>query len=300
MIQFTENTLLYRWEEQKALIDITDDYSPPNKEDYMIVITKLYTSLADVDNSGETTKLLDVMFNSLKEMGLQNEIIYQEIGYWLEARQSASENNFDNALNKFTEAIDLDPQNRNPAILFERARVYTQLEDYENALKDYEQVIAIVPDSNIEPTEGIILSTPSLTPSPSKTSTPTQTLTPTPTEISLGVGYINKATASILEEPNGRLIEKLELNHPLTLLEKKEVSNSNWYRCRWNNNGIIYEGWVFADNITFGPAPTPQGTLVTTISTSRKGKTRMMLNDLSRAPQMFNGTTEQECQAAQG
>ena len=175
------------WEDQKALMDITDDYSKPSREDYEIVVAGLYTSLADVDRSGQTTKLLEVMYKSLKEMGMQNEVVYQEIGYWLEARKSASESNFQDALDNYTGAINLNSQN--PATLFERARTYTQLGDFESALKDYEQVIAIVPDfeptevptsaASIRTTETLITLSTSTSPATS-TFTPPRTMTLTP------------------------------------------------------------------------------------------------------------------------
>ena len=83
--------------------------------------------------------------------------------------------------------------------------------------------------------------------------TPTETLTPT--EVILGVGYINKGIASTWDAPNGVLIEKLTLNHPLTILEKKDVAQSTWYRCRWVSNGTTREGWVLAEYVTFGTPP---------------------------------------------
>jgi tetratricopeptide (TPR) repeat protein len=157
------------WDEQKELVEITrSDKVRPNTEDYETVVVGLYTSLADVDGLGDTTKLLEVMHKSLEEMSMQDESVYKEIGHWLEARKNKSENSFGDALIKYTDAISLNPQN--PATLFERARIYARLGDYENALKDYEQVIAIIPESNIEPTEGPT-STPSIT--PTKTITPT-------------------------------------------------------------------------------------------------------------------------------
>jgi len=85
--------------------------------------------------------------------------------------------------------------------------------------------------------------------------TPTETLTPTPTEIILGIGYINKGIASTWNAPNGALIERLTLNHPLTILEKQVVAESTWYRCRWDSNGTPREGWILAEYVTFGNPP---------------------------------------------
>lgn len=159
------------WGEQKDLLEITNEKKHPSPDDYETVIKGLYTSLADVDNSGETTKLLHVVYNSLVEMGMQNENIYYEIGYWLDARNDVDGNNLENALSKYTKAINLNPEN--PATLFERARIYARLGNYEGALKDYDQVIVIVPESNIEPTEVSVIN-PNIY-------TPTADLFPTPT-----------------------------------------------------------------------------------------------------------------------
>ena len=92
------------------------------------------------------------------------------------------------------------------------------------------------------------------TPQPS----PTETLSPTPTEMVLGTGYINKGVASAWEEPGLGLIGQLNLNQPLILLEKRDVADSAWYKCRWELNGVTQEGWILGGNITFGPAPTPR------------------------------------------
>ena len=94
-------------------------------------------------------------------------------------------------------------------------------------------------------------STITLTPHP----TFTETLSPTVTESVLGIGYINKAVASIWEEPNSGFLGQLNLKQPLTLLEEIKVSGDTWYRCRWEINDESYEGWILEDNINFGPPP---------------------------------------------
>lgn len=87
---------------------------------------------------------------------------------------------------------------------------------------------------------------------------PMRTLTPSPvpTEAVIGVGYINKAVASTWQEPNNGLIERLTLPHPLTLLEKRIVGQDIWYKCRWESNGVMHEGWILAEYITFGAIAT--------------------------------------------
>ena len=105
-------------------------------------------------------------------------------------------------------------------------------------------------------TESIIITNTQTINTDTPTPTPTETLTPTPTEVILGTGYINKGIASTWDAPNGKLIERLSLNHPLTILEQKTIAtNFLWYRCRWENNGITHEGWILAEYITFGSPP---------------------------------------------
>lgn len=82
---------------------------------------------------------------------------------------------------------------------------------------------------------------------------PTQTTAPNSTEQTLGNGYINKAVVSVWKDPNRNKITTLGLNQPVVLLELKFVSGSNWYRCRWDDNGIITEGWILAEYITLTP-----------------------------------------------
>ena len=93
------------------------------------------------------------------------------------------------------------------------------------------------------------------------TLTPPATLTPTMTQATLGIGYISKASASVWREPNTGLIGTLSLHQPLTLLEKRDVFGSPWYRCSWESSGEVFEGWILEDNITFNPPkPDPVGT----------------------------------------
>jgi tetratricopeptide (TPR) repeat protein len=102
-----------------------------------------------------------------------------------------------------------------------------------------------------QPTE--ITTSPSITETP--TITPTQTPSPTNTQLNLGTGYINKASASAWSEPNSGLIDQLGFKQTLTLLERREVGGSTWYRCTWEKDGVTREGWILSDYITFGLPP---------------------------------------------
>ncbi len=102
----------------------------------------------------------------------------------------------------------------------------------------------------ISPTSPAVAETPTVT--------PTETLTLTPTLASLGTGYVTKALASTWDNPNGKLIERLGLYQVVTVLERKEVAGSVWYKCSWDRNGTIVEGWILGEYINFGIPPTPR------------------------------------------
>ena len=96
-------------------------------------------------------------------------------------------------------------------------------------------------------------------PSPTNTPKATETIASTSTESPLGIGYINKAVASVWKDPNSGLDGQLGLNQSLEILEEQTISGAKWYRCRWtDDNGQRYEGWILESNITFGPTPTPR------------------------------------------
>jgi tetratricopeptide (TPR) repeat protein len=98
-----------------------------------------------------------------------------------------------------------------------------------------------------------ITTSPSITETP--TITPTDTPSPTNTQLNLGTGYINKASASAWGVPNSGLIDQLGFKQTLTLLERREVGGSTWYRCTWEKDGVTREGWILGEYITFGPPP---------------------------------------------
>jgi formylglycine-generating enzyme required for sulfatase activity len=138
-------------QDQMDLIEI-DEYkekAPTNRQEFSVVVTGLYTSLADVDRSGQTSALLEAMRNSLEVLGLRG-ALHREIDLWLAARISASKGDLQAAVQNYTAAIGVNA--KNPATHFERARIYAQQGAFDNALKDYDQVISIVPKSDMEPT----------------------------------------------------------------------------------------------------------------------------------------------------
>ncbi len=107
---------------------------------------------------------------------------------------------------------------------------------------DAKQTITITPTS-----------TPTVSPEPVPTNT--EAPTSTPTLPPLGVGYVTKAIASTWNTPNGTFIEKLGLYQVITILEKVLDHGFTWYRCSWEINGEIKEGWILAEYISFGSPP---------------------------------------------
>lgn len=147
--------------DQVALIEIDhDNYNemiiaelPEFKQDYRMVVLGLYTSLADVDRTGQTSELLKEMNASLATLHMQDDPLYLEIDAWQQARLAASGGELSRAIVYYNLAIEKNASN--PATQFERARLYAQEKSsYAKALDDYESVLGIVPESNIEPTAG--------------------------------------------------------------------------------------------------------------------------------------------------
>ena len=116
----------------------------------------------------------------------------------------------------------------------------------------------------------------------------------------LGILVIAKqiATGSILDKPKGKFLVQLVnifnlffllIVNPLVaiLLITGHLETFDRTRLVIENPSLV---------ITFVIV----GLILYIFSTSRKRTTRLKLNDLGRAPKMFNGPTEEERQAAQG
>jgi tetratricopeptide (TPR) repeat protein len=113
------------------------------------------------------------------------------------------------------------------------------------------------------------VSTPSETVTPSATYTTVPTTTETPTAIStdtiaptptlwiLGSGYINLVRITARNNPNGSPVDSLEQYQIVLILEQKTDGGSTWYRCSWNKNGEVNDGWILGEYITLGLPPTP-------------------------------------------
>ncbi len=134
-----------------------------------MVIQGIYASLADVDDTNRSQPLLKDMASALDQIDGANEL-KSEIASWLMARERVGQRLFDAALIKYNEALEFN--DRNPATLYERAKVLIRLSvpDYKRALDDLERVIAFAQGAPAPE------STP--TPSATDTLTPIDTLIP--------------------------------------------------------------------------------------------------------------------------
>ncbi len=163
------------------------------------LVKGLYTTLADTDDSNNTWPLLQAMVDALNKIDETDETnkLKAELNSWFEGRNLAQDNQYDEALAAYTKAISLNPDN--PATLYERAKLFIELQQYKEALTDLDQVIVLagqLPDPTSTPTVPSIAITTTLTASPSPTDTPTASptlsLTDTATPISTATPNPNK------------------------------------------------------------------------------------------------------------
>jgi hypothetical protein len=112
-------------------------------ESVIVVIRGLYTTLADVDRSGDTTPLLQEMLYALNPLPGSMDInnLRGEMNSWLQGREKAAQDQGDAALQAYNLAIGFNAENA--ATRFERARVYQEQDAAAPALDDLEQVIAL-------------------------------------------------------------------------------------------------------------------------------------------------------------
>jgi tetratricopeptide (TPR) repeat protein len=96
--------------------------------------------------------------------------------------------------------------------------------------------------------------TPSATPTPTHTATPsstptptyTPTSTPTPTMPPPQLGIITLGLQSVYASPDfgSRRISTIERGQVVSVLETRSVGGDIWYLVRWEESGLIREGWV--------------------------------------------------------
>lgn len=144
---------------------------------YLVVAVQgIYVTLADVDGTDSTGPLLEAMAEALRGVeGIQQASkLVTEIEDWQVGRQLFSEQRYPEARAAYNAAIAL--QGKNPATLYERARVLAEQGKYELALADLDQVVGIAREGpQATPT-----SLPTQTPSASRAATKGPTPTPFP------------------------------------------------------------------------------------------------------------------------
>lgn len=155
IVSSTDNSLVasqlfYGLSAKKDQLSIFTDYAIDSnvdlQQDLLTVVENLYVTTADVDPANDNTQLLKTMRDSLgklkshgdapKALQLQNEITD-----WLDGRDKYRAGQYDEALVSYDSAIGLNANN--PATIFERARVYMALQQYDKALLDLDKTIEI-------------------------------------------------------------------------------------------------------------------------------------------------------------
>ena len=162
-------------------------------EPLFVVAAELCPTLADVQGNGGTQPVLEAMYHAIKNRGetKQEKALKEQLHDWLAGQEDYHDGKRQEALAHYNDAFQRIPDQRNPAILFERARLRARMGQPEEALQDLEEVLAIAEDEKAHLSDD---TTPTATPSPTWTpepsATPTIANTPTtsspPTEIDEG------------------------------------------------------------------------------------------------------------------
>ncbi|MGB0385082.1 MAG: transporter substrate-binding domain-containing protein [Ardenticatenaceae bacterium] len=149
-----------------------------SESDLTIIVSGLYLTLADVDNTNRNQPLLSKMVYALEHAHTpETDNLKHEMTRWLEGREQFTNEEYREALAPYGTAIALNGDN--PATFYERAQVYTALSNHGEAVTDLGQVIAIAKQA---PT-ATPMPTPTNTPTASPAPTNTPTASPAPTNI---------------------------------------------------------------------------------------------------------------------
>jgi len=180
--------------EQLALFDLADPQAVG--EQLIAVVQGVYTGL---ENDEQSNALLRAMARALRQLDDPMAVnLATEIEQWLQGREYHAQGEYGQAVTAYGVAMRLN--DRNPGTCFDRGRAYVGLKDYQAALDDFETVIQLDPEWQLEVQRviegdsellgyhgtrkgdfpGLSAFLPTLTPTPTPTNTPTPTPTATP------------------------------------------------------------------------------------------------------------------------
>jgi hypothetical protein len=148
---------------------------------------------------------------------------------------------------------------------------------------------AFVP--SVIPTQSIVTQTSTLAVTTTPSIIPTDALVPTPTLIILGYGKLENYYFKPFDQPNKNILTDVTVqrNQFLTILAKEMNGGALWYKCAWEADGVVYQGWILADRITIIKAtPTPTRlpyTMVMTFGELDTTSYKPYYDDLSIPPQ---------------
>ncbi len=182
-------------------LGLFENIVPEARPKLSTVIGGVYSYLGqnEADN-----QLLATMQAALSRSGeAENKNMASEIENWLKGRAAAAAGNYQDAEIAYSVAIGLN--NQNPATYFERGLAHLALNDYPQALADFETVAQLNSDWNPQlaqtiegnydlhlalwevreryPTITALISRPADTATPTSTATQTPTITPSPTTV---------------------------------------------------------------------------------------------------------------------
>jgi|GEM_PF-3377837 len=210
------------------------------------VIKGLYVTFAEVDDSGNSTKLLELMRDSLISISTPEALsIRSEITSWLDGREFYRQKEIDQAVSRYSLAIDLNSQN--PATLYERAKLYMAKKDYQRAVSDLDQVVAIA-RSRISENQ------PAPTPSPT---TPSQDVANLDTGFKTKFRSINDITDAVrtLFEMNPKLLAAVDASNNqfpnLTDIVIKTASTKTCDSAQFVADVTVPDGSTIDPGITF-------------------------------------------------
>ncbi|MEO7840717.1 MAG: SUMF1/EgtB/PvdO family nonheme iron enzyme [Anaerolineales bacterium] len=128
-------------EQQLALFDLA---TPANVgAELVVVVGGIH---GNVENTPDGNTLLKAMADTLAQTASPDATtLTLEINTWLDARGAVSRDDYPSAINLYIRAFEYskDRNNENATILMERASIYTLLEQYNDALVDYDNVVGI-------------------------------------------------------------------------------------------------------------------------------------------------------------